>query len=138
MSAQTSSEPPMSLFEQRLEYRVNSVFGPLCAAIPPGQIAKLKDQVRLHVDRVRQALRHNEFLDLKTAEQIVGILLKLLDEYEDYPQEQQALIVGAACYFAQMDDADPDTASVLGFDDDVTVLNYVLDQIGLSEQRLEL
>ena len=138
MSPQTSSEPPMPLFGQRLEYRVDSVFGPLCDATPPEQTAQLKDQVRLHVERVRQALRYNEFLDVKSAEQIAGILLKLLDEYEEYPQEQQALIVGAARYFVQTDDADPDTASVLGLEDDVTVLNHVLDQIGLSEQRLEL
>ena len=79
----------MCLFKQRLEYRVDSVFGPICAAIPPEQTAKLKDQSRLHIKRVRQALRYNEFLDVTTAEQIAGILIKLFDENKTIPRSNR-------------------------------------------------
>ena len=138
MSPRTSSGSQLSLFEEQLEYRVNCVFGPLCAVVPSEQVAQLKVQIRLHVQEARQALRHNEFLDVTTAEQVAELLIKLLDEYEDYPKEQQALIVGAARYFAQTEDAEPDTSSLLGFDDDVSVLNSVLDSLGLAERKIEL
>ena len=36
------------------------------------------------------------------------------------------------------DDAEPDTLSLLGFDDDVAVLNYVLDQVGATELKISL
>lgn len=38
----------------------------------------------------------------------------------------------------EANDVDPDTGSLLGFDDDVIVLNFVLDKIGRSDLRVEL
>lgn len=138
MSRQRRQDHQSFLFEERFEYRVDRVFAPLCATIPPDQIPELQKQVRGHVDRVRRSLERNEFLDVATAERIAEILAQLLDTYESYPTDHQALIAGAARYFVQSQDAEPDTASLLGFDDDVTVLNHVLEQIGLGEQKLEL
>ena len=98
---------------------------------------EIKD-IKEHVNRLEAALSYNEFLDIGAARKIAGVLDNLFSNYEDFPSEHRSLIVGAARYFIQDLDVDPDSTSVLGLDDDVQVLNYVLDQIGRSDLRVAL
>ncbi len=126
------------MFQAQLEPQIDRIFASLCTVLPTEEIPRLREQVRLHVVQVRQALAQNEFLDIETVERMAKVLTDLLDRYETYSEAHQALIVGAACYFAKADDAEPDTVSLLGFDDDVAVLNHVLDAVGSGESKIEL
>ena len=126
------------MLEAQLETRTCRILGPLCLALPVEEIPQLREQVHQHVEAVRQALAYNEFLDMATVERIAKVLGGLLDAYGTYPKSHRALIIGAVRYFTKADDAEPDTMSLLGFDDDVAVTNCVLDVIGARELKIEL
>jgi uncharacterized membrane protein YkvA (DUF1232 family) len=98
----------------------------------------LSDQITTHVQAVGEALRTNEFIDLTLAKAIASVLQTILAEYSSYPQAHQILIVGAVRYFIHDGDANRDTASVLGFDDDAAVLNYVLEVINRPDLKVEV
>ncbi len=134
----TATQTFLPMFEARLESGIGRVLAPMCVALPIDEIPQLEKQVRLYVGEIRQALAQNEFLDVATVERMADVLAGLLNEYETYSEMHRALIVGAARYFAKSDDAEPDTVSLLGFDDDVAVLNYVLEAVGLAELKIEL
>lgn len=121
----------------RLGPAVDAMFRPMCQAVPSTEAETLAQAVAEHVSLVRDARRHNEFLDVAAAEQVAGILGDLLSRYSTFPTEQQALITGAARYFIRSDDAESDMRSVLGFDDDFEVVNLVLDVLGLPSLTLE-
>jgi hypothetical protein len=76
----------------------------------------IERQVHQHVEKIRQALSQNEFLDVETVERMADVLTGLLDRYETYSESHKALIVEAVRYFVKADDAEPDTVSLLGFD----------------------
>lgn len=122
----------------QLSARLNQLFTPLCQAWPAAEAARLSTQVTAHVQAIEEALRKNEFLDLALAKNIAEALLRVLADYDQYPPPQQALIVGAARYFISEGDLEPDTSSVLGLDDDVAVLNFVLDTIGRADLKVEV
>jgi uncharacterized membrane protein YkvA (DUF1232 family) len=134
----TATQTFLPMLEARLESGISRILAPMCVALPVEEIPQLEKQVRLHVEEIRRALAQNEFLDVATVERMADVLTGLLNEYETYPEMHRALIVGAARYFAKADDAEPDTVSLLGFDDDVAVLNYVLEAVGLGELKIEL
>ena len=125
-------------FEYQLSPRLDRLFSPLCIELSQTEIELLIQAISDHMQKIRDALRYNEFLDIQTAERISEILLTLLQRYPNYPKNKRAMIVGAARYFVFSNDAQSDLTSLLGFDDDVAVLNYVLDQIGHSDLRIPI
>lgn len=127
----------LPLFGDRLDPNLEREFGSLCDNLPPGEIQQLKEAVQSHVQNVRDALKHNEFLDVSTAEAISRSLTSLLDDYTSLESAGRKLVVGATRYFIHEQDQTPDTASILGLDDDVQVLNYVLTQIGRADLKVE-
>jgi uncharacterized membrane protein YkvA (DUF1232 family) len=128
----------LPLFSNLLDPKLERHFTPLCTEVPVTDIERLRRDVNAHLQVVRQALTANEFLDWSTAQRIAEVVLRLLDEYGQHTDNQRALIVGATRYFVRDQDVEPDLASLLGFDDDVIVLNHVLDSIGRSDWRIEL
>jgi uncharacterized membrane protein YkvA (DUF1232 family) len=133
-----SSSSQQGLWKSSLDSRLDSYFGPLCTSIDTVELASLKISIDRHVEEIKQALQHNEFLDIDMAEHIAVTLLSLLNDLDKYPEYQRNLIAGAARYFVHQNDAEPDTGSVLGLDDDVTVLNYVLGAIGKPELKVQI
>jgi uncharacterized membrane protein YkvA (DUF1232 family) len=131
-------QKPIGLFGPQLEPHLDRVFAPLCAILSQVDVSDLQRAVTQHVGAIRTAMSRNEFLDIDTAERIAGVLIGLLKNHHRYEVAQRPLIVGAARYFIEANDVDPDTGSLLGFDDDVIVLNFVLDRIGRSDLRVEL
>ncbi len=127
-------ELPMPPFTPDLK----QAFRPLCIALPETKIADLAQEITAHVQAIKDALSKNEFLDLPLAEAIAHALLVVLPNYGQYSPLQQALIVGAARYFIDDEDVEPDTTSVLGLDDDAEVLNYVLETIGRADLTVEV
>jgi uncharacterized membrane protein YkvA (DUF1232 family) len=98
----------------------------------------LKDSIHRHLNDMEVALRYNEFIDINTARKIAQTFDILMDELDQFGESDQAYIIGAARYFIREQDTVPDTKSILGLDDDVQVLNYVLDRVGLSEMKVTL
>ena len=127
-----------SFFDAQLDHHIEMTFAPLCENLGLEEVLQLMGEVYEHAQKAQQALKTNEFLDVKTAWRIAKVLNQLLTQYDSFPETQQKLIVGAARYFVHEQDLEPDTASILGFDDDVQVVNYVLDCIGQPELKVEL
>jgi len=127
-----------NLFGRDLDPRLERHFAPLCIELDNLAAMELRQEIINHVEDFHKALKYNEFLDIDTAIRIAKVLINLLDNYDSYPKSHQKLIVGAARYFVSPHDADPDTTSLLGLDDDAAVLNYVLDTIGKPELKIEL
>jgi hypothetical protein len=125
------------LFSHILEPSLNKKFFALCEDADGALALRLYREVDEHVDNVRLALKSNEFLDVVIVEKIAGILKNLLVKIETYSKEKQRLIVGAARYFVKSNDAQADLGSLLGFDDDVEVLNYVLAELGHNDMRIQ-
>ena len=117
---------------------IDSVFRENCKEYETDQIVNLKEEVKTHLLKMEHALSRNEFLDINTARKIARILAVLLKDYDQFPTELKALVVGATIYFIQDQDIEPDTSSILGLDDDVQVINYVLDKIGRSELKVSI
>jgi uncharacterized membrane protein YkvA (DUF1232 family) len=130
------SNSMFSGFDNLLDSKLHNLFIPLCVELPKSDVETLKKAVIEHVGEVEKALRYNEFLDLPTARKIAGILIQLLDDYSNLSHRERKLVVGATNYFVRSQDDQPDLTSLLGFDDDIKVLNYVLERIGRSELRV--
>ena len=125
-----------SLFQNELPTDIKMSFDSLCQSPSNISTSLLIDQIHDHLQQIQEALEINEFLDFKTAQQTANLLIDLLNHLDEYPAENQVLIIGAARYFVLEDDNEPDTKSLLGFDDDIKVLNFVLGK--LKKPKLEV
>ncbi len=126
------------LFSHLLDPEIDKTFTCLCVDLVPDLLPMLIKDVKQHVSQVRIALVANEFLDVALAERIAKLLMDLLGRIESYPAPKQRLIVGASRYFVRSNDAQADLSSLLGFDDDAAVLNYVLVELGHGNLRIKL
>jgi uncharacterized membrane protein YkvA (DUF1232 family) len=129
---------PLPLFQNLLDPNLEKIFTTLCDDISPSQVSELQKQIIDHVQDVRDALQQNEFIDLDLAERISRVLLTILGEIPSYPEIHRRMIIGAARYFVLSQDAQADFKSVLGFDDDLKILNYVLRFIGRNDLQVDL
>ena len=127
-----------SLFGKKLPPKLSSIFKGYCQAYPNDKLNALLENITAHVQELEFALSRNEFLDIATARRIAEVLEILISGYDQYSTEQQAMIAGATQYFIQEQDVEPDTKSILGLDDDVQVINYVLDKIDRSELKVSI
>ena len=121
-----------------LDPGLDAHFRPLCGLLSNEELTQLSIAIVDHVEEIRRALRHNEFLDIETAERLASTLQLLLGEYFLFSENDKKLVAGAARYFVNSLDADPDTGSVLGLDDDTAVLNFVVEAIGRPELKVEI
>lgn len=117
--------------------RVLDVFERLVSEIQPAHLVTLAADVGAHLEVIRVAARQNELLPLDLAEEIAEKLRLLLRELQGLPAEHQTLVIGAARYFVSTQDVNPDTQTVLGLDDDASVLNYVLRTIGRTDLLID-
>jgi hypothetical protein len=127
-----------SMFGKRLPQKLSRALQRHTSEYYDCDVEQLKHQVQAHLLKLESALAYNEFLDIKTAKQVVSVINELLDQFERFDDKEKTLIFGAVQYFVQDRDMQSDTTSVLGLDDDVLALNYVLDEIGRSELKVEL
>jgi uncharacterized membrane protein YkvA (DUF1232 family) len=120
-----------------LPTRIERVFQSLCEDLPASAAKQIENDVRRYLVDMNSALHRNEFTDFTLAAAIVEVLCNLLADYEAYKSDHRRLIVGAARYFMQPDDVEPDL-SPLGFEDDVQVLNYTLALLHHPELKIDL
>ncbi len=98
----------------------------------------LRDQITAYLeDLARLSLAH-EFIDLALATTIGQRFHELIDGITiEMSTEHRRLIHAAAKYFLTEEDADADTASPIGFDDDAFVFNLVAREIGRDDLVIE-
>ena len=126
-----------SFFPGGLDPELEIAFKPLCLELSTEQVVELAERVRAHLEALRQLARVNKALDNATAEAIARRLVGLLGEMDSLPKEQSRLVVGASRYFTRSMDIQPDFNSQVGFEDDVTVFNFMMRQIGREDLKLE-
>ncbi|MEZ4376137.1 MAG: hypothetical protein R3B07_35355 [Polyangiaceae bacterium] len=121
----------MALSEHALEH-----FQRLARDFEPVHLIQLKDEMLREVRDFREAAKSHEMLPVDLAQELHDNLLGLFAIMGELSVEQQRLIVGAARYFVASDDEYPDTETILGLDDDISVFNHVVEQLGRSDLRM--
>lgn len=86
-------------------------------------------------DESIEAVRLHPMVDAHTADLLSRACRSLLVEVADHP-EQHALAQVAVRYVVLDEDADGDTDSPFGFDDDVEVFNAVVEHLGRGHLAL--
>jgi len=90
-----------------------------------------------YVEFAKQALSHNEFIDIKSAEKLAEISHFLISKLDSFSEEHKALAVASIYYFVESDDDEHDFDSMFGFEDDIEVMNRVLEKLDLDEKKIE-
>ena len=117
---------------------VRIVFEQLVSDLDGVGLSLLRTQIRKHHDQFHRAARSNGLLPLDIATALAKGLERLLDQFHELGDREQALVAGAAKYFVSDCDARPDLESVLGLDDDLIVFNWVVAEIGRPELSIDL
>lgn len=95
---------------------------------------ELRREVEAYLEEVREVALERERVELPLAEQIATTCLQLLDGIGKHTPEDERRLIQVACrYFVMDEDGDSDMGSILGFDDDVAVLNGVLRALDREE-----
>lgn len=115
-----------------------AIFERLCGGIMPAQILSLNDDIDRHLLQLQKLARKDEMMPIDLAEAMVNGLHTLLAELAHFSTEHQSAIIGAALYFISDDDEIPDTASILGLDDDAAIFNHVAQMVGRSDLQVDL
>lgn len=127
------------MFWRRKRYQLPKVpptvaetFHRLCEPLPEEQLEEVREQLARGVDYLYELSRENPGLTPKTIEALKACSLLLLERYPDLSPERRALVIGAIRYFIATDDPVSDAVFASGLRDDVQVMNYVLQQVGVN------
>lgn len=129
MSQAGNSEPSEKALQILEQLRAN---------VAPAKLLTLKDDIDRHLVELHALAKTNEMMPVDLADAIAGGLHALLAGINDFDEENQSLILGAALYFVSHDDELPDKASILGLDDDAAIFNHVAAVIGREDLAVEL
>jgi len=117
--------------------QVASTFRMLCENLRPEELAELRSAVEKTVAELQDDKDKNP-IAVQEAASIGACCLFLLDNYEQFPPQKRALIVGAVRYFAVADDPFDDTLFASGFHDDMCIMNYVLEELGIEDRFFDV
>ena len=98
----------------------------------------LSNKVDEHLSFAKESLSANEFIDIKAAESLAKVSHYLINKLNGFSKEHMQLAVAAIYYFIESDDEEHDFDSILGFDDDIEVMNKILDYIGHSHKKISV
>jgi hypothetical protein len=105
---------------------------------PADPVPALRAEVERYIATVQQIGRVVKLLDLSAAERLAEVSIALLDGLtEQHPPEARLLVNAGVRYFVREED-DEEITGVLGFDDDVQVLNAVSRVIGRDDLVIPL
>ncbi len=113
-------------------------FRQLCEKLPIEKLGELRCAIDDFLLSARKASNACVNVDLELAERCAVVLQLLLDRYVELDDEKKGLVVGAIRYFVTDNDPLPDTVFATGFDDDVAVINYVVNELGMSEHMIAI
>jgi hypothetical protein len=96
----------------------------------------LSNLVNEYVEFAKQSLSQNEFIDIASAEKLAETSHFLISQFDNFTEEQKSLAVASIYYFVETDDEEHDFDSILGFDDDIEVMNRVLNYLGHGNMEI--
>jgi len=97
---------------------------------PPAQQQR---ELTTYLQSLESQAAEHEFLDLELARQLSQECEALLDLLNNRTSEQtHRLVQMAVSYFIDPHDAEDDTDSPIGFDDDAEVIRLVAEELGVS------
>lgn len=108
------------------------------AAIIRGYLAEplaspdvLQDHTKMYMKELEGLVAEGDVIDLELASDLAVRCARMVEEIErGVPEEHRRLIQAAVRYFVDSEDADGDTESLIGFDDDSAVIEAVALAIG--------
>ncbi len=117
---------------------IKKVFKSFCIDIDKGKLEILRKKVLEEIENAKKRNDAGMLLDIHLAEEIVKRCLYLIDHFDDFSSSERRLAVGAICYFAVSDDPLSEEIFASGYDDDAKVMNYVLEELKIDDQFIEL
>lgn len=133
------------IFARKVKYKlpkfpvtVIPAFRSLCRDIGVEQVDEVRGEVERCLVALRERAPERPNLNLPLAEEIAARCFLLLDHFERCDAEKRRLIMGAISYFVVDGDGAEDDSFATGFDDDAKVVNYVLQQVGIEDQFIDL
>lgn len=117
---------------------VGQTFRLLCETLDDQQVKELRNAVDQHFLDAIENSKTIETYDIDSARILVDCCYFLLDSYREFDEKQQSLIVGAVRYFAIADDPFDDETFATGFHDDMRVMNYVLEELGIEGRYFDV
>ena len=94
----------------------------------------LSDELQEYVEELDTHSANAEFVDAAIARRITSLCWKLLDAMPAEPDERQHRLTQLAInYFVLAEDGHDDNHSLIGFDDDLQVVEAVIKELGLAE-----
>jgi hypothetical protein len=101
---------------------------------PLREVSELREEVRSYLSHLEHLSTEAEFLDLTLARRIGAQCAALLEGLNPHGSEDAHRLVQAAIrYFIEDDDAEGDTTSPIGFDDDAEVVEIVARELGRED-----
>jgi len=97
-------------------------------------IGRMVDEYLSHA---KTSLKLNEFIDIKSASVLADVCHYLISQFDNFSVNEKKYVVAAIYYFVESDDAEHDFESLVGFEDDIKVMNYVLEKIGHTHKKIE-
>jgi len=113
-------------------------FRSLCESLEHETLLELKPNIDSALGQIHELAEKNNAVNAPLAEAVADRCHLLIDIYNDYSAEEQALIVGAVRYFAIVDDGYSAASFATGLHDDAKVINYVLEEIGVVDRYIVL
>lgn len=129
------SLPPSEILDQ-LGAAERIAFARVFAA-PASRPQELAARLAAHGQEIAEAAARNEFLDTRAAGVIAHALTAALDDWDRLAPAQMEVLQAAVGYFVLREDAEDDLDSVLGFEDDVAVVNACLRFLGRESLSIE-
>ncbi len=132
----------MSWFKKKLHKlpkfpaEVAKTFWMLCELLDAEQIELLRKAIDVAEQDFLAEAEKGKKVDIQGVEAIVANCRWLLDNYEHQTDDNKKLIVGAVRYFAAADDPFSDDVFSTGLFDDMKVLNFVLEELGVEGRFL--
>jgi len=117
---------------------VAPTFKALCEDLPVERVKELEPEVDRCLERFQELAEKYPHMNLTLANKIGERSKMLLAKYEDLSKEHRRLVIGAVRYFAVAEDSLSETTFAAGFHDDARVINYVLEELGMSDLCLAL
>lgn len=98
----------------------------------------LLEQARQHLSAAEDACQHTGKVNLDVARAIVDVFEKISLCWASVPKHARPWCKGMMAYFVSPEDAEKDFSSLVGFDDDVEVVNACLKYAGKGDLCIDL
>lgn len=102
-----------------------------------GRTDALRAELNVYLDTVRQVASVAVGMDLVLAERLATVLLQLVEHTAGDSEERRKVVDAAVTYFVQ-EEEDEEITGVLGFDDDIQVVNAVARAVGRPDLSVPL